>query len=198
MENIYTTYDFSHHAIYLPKLIKVGWNLTKFWHKFFERQYTLDGVCINMKLKKRNIKHGTVLKSFEIVSSNTQWRRYGVARQCKCTASLMQCTATCTASVVETYYPYNWHCTNWIRQTVFNWEHCRFEVCIGAFIPGSDRFLDIDVLLPLAEQYKSNVDDLKVEVQQIQRMIQRKEADFDKENKLLAFAVFIKQYRDAY
>ena len=53
-------------------------------------------------------------------------------------------------------------------------------------------------MLPLAEQYKSNVDDLKVEVQQIQRMIQRKEADFDKENKLLAFAVFIKQYCDAY
>ena len=46
---------------------------------------------------------------------------------------------------------------------------------VGAFIPGSDRFLDIDVLLPLAEQYKSNVDDLKVEVQQIQRMIQRKD-----------------------
>ena len=26
-----------------------------------------------------------------------------MARQCKCTASLMQCTATCTANVVETF-----------------------------------------------------------------------------------------------
>jgi len=85
----------------------------------------------------------------------------------------------------------------------FSTENIAVLMSVGAFIPGSDRFLDIDVLLPLAEQYKSNVDDLKVKVQQIQRMIQRKEAagtmpDFDKENKLLAFAVFIKQYRDAY
>jgi len=85
----------------------------------------------------------------------------------------------------------------------FSTENIAVLMSVGAFIPGSDRFLDIDVLLPLAEQYKSNVDDLKVKVQQIQRMIQRKEAagtmpDFDKENKLLAFAVFIKQCRDAY
>ena len=62
----------------------------------------------------------------------------------------------------------------------FSTENIAVLKSVGAFIPGSDRFLDIDVLLPLAEQYKSNVD------------------DFDKENKLLAFAVFIKQYRDAY
>jgi len=30
VENIDTAYDFSHLAIYLPKLIKVGGNLTKF------------------------------------------------------------------------------------------------------------------------------------------------------------------------
>jgi len=76
----------------------------------------------------------------------------------------------------------------------FSTENIAVLMSVGAFIPGSDRFLDIDVLLPLAEQYKSNVDDLKVKVQQTQR----KEADFDKENKLLAFAVFIKQCRDAY
>jgi len=29
VENIYTTYNFSHFAIYLPKLIKVGGNLMK-------------------------------------------------------------------------------------------------------------------------------------------------------------------------
>ena len=29
----YTAYSFSHFAIYLPKLIKLGGNLTKFWQK---------------------------------------------------------------------------------------------------------------------------------------------------------------------
>jgi len=34
VENIYTAYNFSHFAIYLPpKVIKVGGNLTKFWQK---------------------------------------------------------------------------------------------------------------------------------------------------------------------
>ena len=33
MKNIYTAYNFSHFAIYLPKLIKVGGNLTKFCQK---------------------------------------------------------------------------------------------------------------------------------------------------------------------
>jgi len=33
VENIYTPYNFSHFAIYLPKFIKVSGNLTKFWHK---------------------------------------------------------------------------------------------------------------------------------------------------------------------
>ena len=46
----------------------------------------------------------TMLYNITFYASKTfpllQWRRYVVARQCKCTASLMQCTATCTASVV--------------------------------------------------------------------------------------------------
>jgi len=33
VENIYTPYNFSYFAIYLPKLIKVSGNLTKFWQK---------------------------------------------------------------------------------------------------------------------------------------------------------------------
>ena len=49
----------------------------------------------------------TMLYNITFYASKTfpllQWRRYVVARQCKCTASLMQCTATCTASVVETF-----------------------------------------------------------------------------------------------
>jgi len=33
VENIYTAYNFSHFAIYLPKLVEVCGNLTKFWQK---------------------------------------------------------------------------------------------------------------------------------------------------------------------
>jgi len=33
VENIYTAYNFSHFAIYVPKLIKVRRNLTNFWQK---------------------------------------------------------------------------------------------------------------------------------------------------------------------
>jgi len=30
VENVYVTYNFSHFAIFLPKFIKIGGNLTKF------------------------------------------------------------------------------------------------------------------------------------------------------------------------
>jgi len=33
VENVYTVYNYSHFAIHLPKLIKIGANLTKFWQK---------------------------------------------------------------------------------------------------------------------------------------------------------------------
>jgi len=31
VENVYIAYNFSHSAIYLPKLIKIRGNLRKFW-----------------------------------------------------------------------------------------------------------------------------------------------------------------------
>jgi len=31
MENVYVAYNFSHFLIYLPKVIKIDGNLTKFW-----------------------------------------------------------------------------------------------------------------------------------------------------------------------
>ena len=34
-------------------------------------------------------------------AQETQWRRYVVAKQCKCTASLLPCTANCTACILE-------------------------------------------------------------------------------------------------
>jgi len=33
VENVYIAYNFSHFAIYLPNLIKIHGNLTKFWQK---------------------------------------------------------------------------------------------------------------------------------------------------------------------
>ena len=33
--------------------------------------------------------------------NNRQWWRYVVAKQCKCTASLLPCTASCTACILE-------------------------------------------------------------------------------------------------
>jgi len=48
---------------------------------------------------------------------------------------------------------------------------------VAAFIPGTDQFLNSDALLCLARQYEINIDDLSVKLQQIRRMIQRKEAE---------------------
>jgi len=47
VENVYTAYKVSYFAIYLPKLIKIGWNLTKFWPKqkctvFWDTVYILS------------------------------------------------------------------------------------------------------------------------------------------------------------
>jgi len=33
VENVYVAYNFSHFTIYLPKCIKIGGNLTKFYQK---------------------------------------------------------------------------------------------------------------------------------------------------------------------
>ena len=35
MVNVYVAYNFSHFSTYLPKIIKIDWNLTKFWQKQF-------------------------------------------------------------------------------------------------------------------------------------------------------------------
>ena len=35
VENLYIAWNFSHFSIYLPKVIKIGGNLTKFWQKQF-------------------------------------------------------------------------------------------------------------------------------------------------------------------
>jgi len=44
VENEYITYNFSHFAIYLPKIITIDGNLTKFWHKQFCTVFFWDTV----------------------------------------------------------------------------------------------------------------------------------------------------------
>ena len=145
-----------------------------------------------------------------------------------CTASLLlPCTNSCTACLLKTIavrpfstdlesflrtqlklLPYNWYCTTELDWQ-FSTENSAVLKAVGTFIPGTDWFLNSDVslfhCLELSNHhYKANIDELKVELQLIQRMIQTKEAEgtmteFEKEkNKLLAFAVFVIQYRNAY
>jgi len=45
---------------------------------------------------------------------------------------------------------------------------------ISALIPGSEHLLDYTVIKPLAEQHRSNADDLSLDLRQMKRMIERK------------------------
>ena len=71
-------------------------------------------------------------------------------------------------------------------------------------MPGSDNFLDADILQPMAAHYKSNIDDFNLELKQMKRMIARKTTDntmpdFDSEgDKLVAFAKFVSKYAEAF
>jgi len=38
----------------------------------------------------------------DLLTDRQQWRRYVVAKQCKCTTSLLPCTASCTACILKT------------------------------------------------------------------------------------------------
>jgi len=49
MENVYIAYNFSHFWIYLPKVIKIDGNLTKFWKNNFA-QFFSETRCICYKL----------------------------------------------------------------------------------------------------------------------------------------------------
>jgi hypothetical protein len=45
---------------------------------------------------------------------------------------------------------------------------------VCALMPGSDNFLDADILHPMATHYNSNIDDFNLELRQMKRMIARK------------------------
>ena len=53
------------------------------------------------------------------VTDNRQWRRYVVAKQCKCTTSLLPCTASCTACILTRKTSCRWQ----TRATLAKWLH---------------------------------------------------------------------------
>jgi hypothetical protein len=84
----------------------------------------------------------------------------------------------------------------------FSEENMAILRAVGALTPGSEKFLDKDVLAPLANHYKVNIDDFNQEIIQMKRMIARKTLNgtmppFDAD-KLLAFSTFISKYDDAF
>ena len=56
----------------------------------------------------------------------------------------------------------------------FSGENLAIFQGVGAFMPGSDTFLDSVVLAPLAHHYKANIEDFNLELRQMKRMIERK------------------------
>jgi len=62
MENIYTAYNFSHFAIYLPKLIKTGGNLTKFWQKQKCTVFLRHGVTYSQELVGSHVSQPHTIK----------------------------------------------------------------------------------------------------------------------------------------
>ena len=48
VETEYTLHNFSLFAIFLPKIIKIGENLTKFWQKQFCTGFSWHGVCMRL------------------------------------------------------------------------------------------------------------------------------------------------------
>src|SRR6218665_3222048 len=75
---------------------------------------------------------------------------------------------------------------------------------IGALTPGSGQYLEYSFITKFAEQYKSNVGDLALELKQIKRMIERKTADNtmpvfgENTSTLLDFCNFVSKYDDVF
>jgi hypothetical protein len=73
---------------------------------------------------------------------------------------------------------------------------------ISALIPGDKHFLDYEIIKPLAEHYRSNADDLSLELRQMKRMIERKTSEKTmptfEGNKLVPFSIFVSKYEDAF
>ena len=66
----------------------------------------------------------------------------------------------------------------------------------------NEHFLDYEIIKPLAEHYRSNADDLSLELRQMKRMIERKTSEKTmptfEGNKLVPFLIFVSKYEDAF
>ena len=66
----------------------------------------------------------------------------------------------------------------------------------------NEHFLDYEIIKPLAEHYRSNADDLSLELRQMKRMIERKTSEKTmptfEGNKLVPFSIFVSKYEDAF
>src|SRR6218665_1489436 len=75
---------------------------------------------------------------------------------------------------------------------------------IGALTPSSDQSFEYSSITKFAEQYKSNVGDLALELKQMKRMIDRKISDStmpvfgEHTSTLLDFCNFVSKYDDAF
>jgi len=84
----------------------------------------------------------------------------------------------------------------------FSDGNMRIMRSISALIPGSEHFLDYEIIKPLAEHCRSNADDLSLELRQMKRMIERKTSEKTmptfEGNKLVQFSIFVSKYEDAF
>jgi len=70
---------------------------------------------------------------------------------------------------------------------------------MDALSPKNNTFLEFDTLTPLASHYKSNLEDSKIELRQLNRLVKRKKEkdDFNAET-LLEMISFVNKYEDAF
>ena len=83
----------------------------------------------------------------------------------------------------------------------FSDDNMKIMQSISALIPGNEHILDNETIKPLAEHYRSNVDDLSLELPQMKGMIERKTSEMTmptlEGNKLVPFSIFVSKYEDA-
>lgn len=89
-------------------------------------------------------------------------------------------------------------------QRRFSLENTAIFGAICALMPGSETFLNAEILYPMASHYKCNIADFNVELQQMKRMIARKKVDKSmpdlegKADRLVSFADFVSKYHEAF
>ena len=81
----------------------------------------------------------------------------------------------------------------------FSGMNCGIMAGIQSLNPMSESFLNSDVLTAFAVAYESNIDDLKHELHQARRLLERKkQAGVEVPASLLQLAVFMEPYKDAF